>query len=58
MLHRTTVDGRIGDVGVALCQLTGSSGIIGTLVYTTGGNGGIAMIVRLLTHFSRTSGVG
>lgn len=47
----------MGDVGAALCHLTGSSGIMGTLVGTTHGKGGMAMIVRLLTHFSRTSGV-
>lgn len=57
MLRRTTVGGRMGDVGAALCHLTGSSGIMGTLVGTTHGKGGMAMIVRLLTHFSRTSGV-
>lgn len=56
-LVRTTFSPGMSRVGVARCQITRGSTIVGALVDTTRGKGGIAIFIRLGTHFSRRGGV-
>lgn len=56
-LCRTIRGPRAHRVVMARCQMTRGSTIVGALVTTTRGNGGIAMFIRLGTHFSRRGGL-
>lgn len=56
-LCRTIRSPSYGRVVVARCEITRGSIIVGALVTTTRGNGGMAIFMRLGTHFSRRGGL-
>lgn len=56
-LCRTMRSPRAGRVVMARCHMTRGSTIVGALVTTTRGKGGMAMFMRLGTHFSRRGGL-
>lgn len=56
-LCRTIRRPAIHRVVIARCHITRGSAIVGALVTTTRGKGGIAIFIRLGTHFSRRGGL-